>query len=107
MPMQLGALKKTLALLPQDVEVMFGFTCAHSYRGYYDQVAFEPATSITVAHMAAEVERALTEPFEGYKGGTFTYNNFTPCWLSEWGHASEVGVEAVLGLIVTDALQRG
>ena len=87
--MTLGQLIAALKQLPPDKVVKHGFTHAHSYRGYYDQVAFEPAEDVTVASMLAECERALCETFHGWKGGEYRYEEYTDAWLAEMGCCGE------------------
>src|SRR5690606_4249490 len=60
-----------------------------SYRGYYEELAFEPAQDMTVAQMLAAARRALGNTYEGYKGGHFTMGAGTPCWLATWGACGE------------------
>jgi hypothetical protein len=69
---------------PQQV-VTRGFDSPHSYRGDYMDLAFEPATDITVGDMLDAARSALGETFTGYKGGDFTMDGYTDCWLAEYG----------------------
>lgn len=64
-----------------------GFTHPHSYRGYYDELAFEPASNVTVAAMLADARSALGTTYQGYKGGDYQMLGWTDCWLAEEGHA--------------------
>lgn len=92
--MLLGDLKLFLLTLPQDAVIRHGFGEPRSYRGDYSECAFEPAERVTVASMVAHVERALSgEVFEGYKGGEYTFNEVTPCYIEEWGewNANAIG----------------
>lgn len=81
----LGALIEWLKDLPQDMVVRDGFHNPHSYRGYYEDLAFEPKENVTVAEMLASAESALGETFKGYKGGDFKMTASTDCWLAEYG----------------------
>jgi hypothetical protein len=85
----LGTLRDLLAPLPGDLTFTNGFEFAHSWRGIYAEVAFEPAKDATVAVMAHEVWRALTERFFGYKGGEYTYAEHTSAHLSPYGESTE------------------
>ncbi|MCM2391730.1 hypothetical protein [Streptomyces albipurpureus] len=80
-----------------------GFNNPHSYRGYYDELAFEPAWDTTVAEMLEAVRSAKGATYEGWKGGEFTMSGYTECWLSIEGSASgetlgRTLVELMLGL---------
>lgn len=69
--------------------VRFGFANPHSYRGYYHELAFEPANNVSVGDMLAAAEGALNFTFEGYKGGEFTMDADTQCWLAYEGTCSD------------------
>ncbi|MGW7087583.1 hypothetical protein ACWGH2_29360 [Streptomyces sp. NPDC054871] len=68
--------------------VPHGFNNPHSYRGYYDELAFEPARDITVREMLDAARSALYTTFQGYKGGDYVMHGHTDVWLSEHGTAS-------------------
>lgn len=72
---------------PNEVPLI-GFNNPQSYRGYYDQLAFEPCIGVTVAQMLDDCNYALNNTFEGYKGGTYSYDVYTDCWLSSYGCCS-------------------
>lgn len=94
--MNLGQLIATLEKMPQDRVVKHGFSTAMSFRGYYDQLAFEPADDVTIGSMLAEAKGALGRTFEGYKGGYFKMDEYTACWVPEYGMSTEEGVEILI-----------
>lgn len=61
--------------------VRLGFTHPHSYRGYYEDLAFETCESITIGEMLTATETALNTTYEGWKGGDYTMDAHTDCWL--------------------------
>ncbi len=65
----------------QTRKLKLGFSNPHSYRGYYQDVAFEIASDVTVAEMLACAEWALGRTFHGWKGGDFTMADYTDTWL--------------------------
>lgn len=65
--------------------VPHGFGNPNSYRGYYDDVAFEPAENVTFASMLENAKAALGATFQGYKGGEYTMHEYTDCWIAEYG----------------------
>lgn len=68
----------------------FGFHSPHSYRGYYDQVAFCLTTNISVGKMLNEARSALGATYQGWKGGDYTMSGYTECWLvAERGDCGE------------------
>lgn len=85
----LGILADLLDALPGDAVVSNGFDHPHSWRGIYAEVAFQRATNVRVSAMRADVERALTEVFEGWKGGDYSYDRYTPAHLSIEGSSVE------------------
>ncbi|MFG2276712.1 hypothetical protein ACGFNY_44010 [Streptomyces chartreusis] len=80
---------------PQQV-VKHGFHNPHSYRGDYYDLAFEPATDITVADMLEAARSAVGATYQGWKGGDFKMNEYDWCWLSEEGTASGETISPLL-----------
>jgi hypothetical protein len=74
---------------PEDRVCKNGFTNPHSYRGYYDEVAFEPVDDVTVKHMLDCIHRAINETFHGWKGGEYRYEPGTPVHIAFQGCCSE------------------
>lgn len=84
----LGELIEVLAArLMADRSAMsdFGFVSAHSYRGYYECLAFKPGEHVLVAYMLECARRAVGATFEGYKGGSYTMDCDTECYIAEYG----------------------
>jgi hypothetical protein len=73
------------ALRRGDTLLGQGFGKPGSYRGYYAELAFEPANNVTVSSMLAHAKSALGATFKGYKGGAFTMSEYTPCWIARYG----------------------
>lgn len=88
--MTLGELIACLDERDWNKPVPFGFSTPHSYRGYYDQVAFEPCRDTTVGKMLLAVRSALGSTFIGWKGGEFTMDEHTECWLADIGERGEM-----------------
>lgn len=82
--------------------VKLGFGPPHSYRGYYDQVSFEPATDTTIGEMLAHAESAIGPTFNGYKGGEYVYHRYTDAWMAEWGRCGDALSVLLLKFIVGD-----
>ena len=89
----LGDLIEHLRRLPPGMVVERGFGRPHSYRGYYEDVAFAPEANVTVGQMLKCAEEALGQTFEGWKGGEFTMKAHTDCWFAERG---STGIPIVL-----------
>lgn len=79
-----------------------GFTNPHSYRGYYDEVAFEPATDVSVGAMLADARTALGATFQGWKGGDYTMSGWTDCWLAVQGCTGETLGPLLLRLMIAN-----
>ena len=94
--MMLGELITTLEAVNPQQTVQHGFHNPHSYRGDYMDLAFEPATNITVADMLAAARSALGTTYQGWKGGHYTMNEHSWCWLSQEGDASGETISALL-----------
>ena len=79
---------KVLEAYPDQEKVLkIGFSYPHSYRGYYEDLAFEPEENVTVAQCLALAEDSLCTTFYGYKGGYFTMDAYTRCWFSRYGYS--------------------
>lgn len=87
--MELGELITALEAEDPRKVVPHGFTGPHSYRGHYEQLAFEPASNVTVSAMLADARSAVGAEYQGYKGGDFTMDERTECWLASWGGLGE------------------
>ena len=72
-----------------DKLLRVGFSNPHSYRGYYEQLAFEPITSgaQSCAHALEIVRPCLGQVFEGYKGSEYTMHGYTECWFAWYGQS--------------------
>ncbi|GEM_PF-3444980 len=92
--MNLGDLIRRLEDEPDHDRVApHGFANPHSYRGYYDQLAFEPARNVTIQSMLDCAISAIDETFTG-KGGEYVMDQDTTVWLAlegcesaEWDHS--------------------
>jgi len=87
--MTLGRLIETLRNTDPQRKVAAGFGYAHSYRGSYADVAFEPEKDTTVGKMLFEAELALDTTYPGYKGGNFTMHKNVDCYLAYEGDTGE------------------
>ncbi len=80
----LGELIAALEAMPDGAVV--SLKDAHSYRGYYCDLAFEPSDGMRPAvDLLAECKSAMGKVFEGYKGGDYVMGETTPIWLAEYG----------------------
>lgn len=56
----------------------YGISEPFSWRGSYDEVAFEILEQpMTREEVLANIEKAYTDTFYGYKGGKYTYKDYT------------------------------
>lgn len=72
-----------------DTEVRLGFGHPHSYRGDYCCLAFEPVENTTMGDMLEAAKSAMGRTFTGYKGGEYTMNEWTACYLASYGCCGE------------------
>lgn len=89
--MNLRTLIERLERLPADLVFPHGFGAAHSYRGYYEQLAFTPKDNVTVAEMLAEARKADGSTHHGWKGGQYTMDLDTPVHVAESGDCCDEG----------------
>ncbi len=107
--MTLGALIDALKMLPEDAAISWDFGGypgpANSFRGYYEQLAFEPTGALsTVKEFLSEAQSACGETFDGYKGGEYLMHRGTLIWASEYGTSRDakriIGIEEMNGVFV-------
>jgi hypothetical protein len=91
--MNLSELIARLAVLPSSLRIVF-LHQPHSYRGYYERLAFEIDESRQMAvSEALDLCRALVgTEMSGYKGGTYRIGDKTLIHLAHYG---ETGVQLV------------
>ena len=83
--MTLGGLIERLKELPPTTEIQ-GLADLNSYRGYYEDLAFEPINNSEQAGAILErCQKAMGQVFEGYKGGDFVMGAKTPLWVAYCG----------------------
>ena len=87
--MNLGDLIKQLEEYNPDTKVPLGFGAPHSYRGDYYSVAFEPVEVTTIREMLEHAKSALGATFTGYKGGEYTMEDWTTCYIAAYGCSGE------------------
>lgn len=87
--MTLDELIQALEAEDPDKVLPLGFSHPHSWRGSYNELAFEPTANVTVGQMLADARSALGATYEGYKGGQYTMDGLTDCHLAEEGREGE------------------
>jgi hypothetical protein len=66
-----------------------GFSNPHSYRGSYDELAFEPDPTVTVGEMYEAAMEANGSVYRGWKGGDYRMTDHTPVNLAMVGCCGE------------------
>lgn len=88
----LMTLKELIAILEKQDPNLFvplGFHNPQSYRGYYEDLAFEPMRDVTVGSMLKDAKKALGSTYGGYKGGDYTMGQHTRVWIAPYGRSGE------------------
>ena len=80
-----------------------GIGAPMSYRGSYECCAFEPVSNVTVAEMLGHARSAIDETFEGYKGGEYTFDGWTECYIAPYGSTGEELGYVLLEMILEEA----
>lgn len=80
---------KFLKKQDQELVAKMGIKYPHSYRGYYDQLAFEPGPPMKVKEMVRIARSANGATYTGWKGGEFQMNEYTWVWLANQGETGE------------------
>lgn len=98
--MTLGNLIKELEKHQED-KMIKNAVNLHSYRGYYCDLAIQPAEGERlVRDLIKDLKESLGNTFTGYKGGDFYMNEHTPMWLANYGNT---GLK-IVGIIEGDVL---
>ena len=69
----------------QNKSLPYGFGEPMSYRGDYYDLAFEPVENAKISDMLKNAESALGNTYFGYKGGEFKMDEYSKCWIAEYG----------------------
>lgn len=93
--MYLGKLIEILESADPELVVPEGFHNPHSYRGFYEDLAFEPAMNVTVGAMLKCAREALGTTYQGYKGGDYTMHEYTDVWIANYGSEGD-GISEML-----------
>jgi hypothetical protein len=102
--MQLRELIERLQLEEPDLVIPHGFDAPHSYRGFYDQLAFEPnGGPMTIQELLDIIKPCVGQVFQGYKGGDFKMSEWTDVWLANWGHCGDMLSEGHLEALIDEA----
>jgi len=81
----LGGLIKQLETFAVERKIK-GLGDPISYRGYYDDLAFETSdTEISIAEALKMARGCMGKVFEGYKSGEFLMGERTPVWSADYG----------------------
>jgi hypothetical protein len=102
----LGELISELETKPEGYKVYFshnhalGPNSAHSYRGYYSDLSFNPGPVVTAGQLLLECKTALGKTFEGWKGGDYLMVDPAPLWTAVEG-------ETGLAIIATNETDSG
>ena len=99
--MTLGELIEALEHLPGEQTFKWGFSHPHSFRGYYEQLAFEPKDNTTVMEMLEDARKANGSTYTGWKGGEFRMGLGTPVWLATDGCSGCELTEDVLHMLAS------
>lgn len=87
--MTLGELIAALEAADPALVLPLGFSHPHSWRGVYSDLAFEPTANVTVGAMLADARSALGNTYQGWKGGDYTMDAYTECWLATQGSSAD------------------
>lgn len=89
---------------PKDTIIRNGFGKPMSYRGDYQQLAFEPKKNVTIGSMLQNAKSALGDTFTGYKGGEFEMDEYTDCYLADYGCTGDAIGKLLLSYMLNDVV---
>ena len=96
--MTLRDLTQTLECYDPETRVPFGLGNPHSWRGSYDEIAFEIVENTTVGEMLQTARAVEGQVMEGYKGGEYRMTLDTAVNIDDGGCYS--GGQAIWGLLL-------
>ena len=80
--MTLGNLIEALEKMPSG-SMVANLHSVHSYRGYYEDLAFELGEGVRpAADLLSECRAVMGKALTGYKGGEFVMGEKTPVWVA-------------------------
>ena len=94
-----GLIKKLKSLSPEAV--IEGLVEPDSYRGYYQDLAFERGPETTVSEVLRVCEGCKGKTFIGYKGGEFRMTGSTKVWMASYGKCGPEVIDLLEGKFVT------
>ena len=104
--MNLRELIDRLELEDPDLIIPNAFNDPHSYRGYYQELSFEPgAGPVTIHQLLQLVKSCLGQVFIGYKGGDFKMHEFTDVYLANFGQCGDMLSMGHLEAMIQEAHQ--
>jgi hypothetical protein len=92
-----------LAAADQTYVPPIGFSDPHSYRGYYEDLAFSECRGVSVAEMLATASACVGRTFTGYKGGEYMMYGDTRVWIAPYGESGGDCIGPVLHAYLTGA----
>lgn len=95
--MNLAELIAALEAADPNLILPNGFASPHTYWGGHQDVAFEPATGVTVAAMLTDARSALGQTFTYCTGPDGVMDGDTRCWLARDGYNGKPLEQAQLG----------
>ena len=82
-----------------------GFSNPHSYRGYYDELAFEPTPNVSIGSMLKAAKSADGATYTGYKGGEYTMGSWTITHLANYGECGDTLSARLLRYMLADVVE--
>jgi hypothetical protein len=68
---------------PQDKIISFGFGSGDSYRGSFGDIGFSPLEDVSIKYMLACAKEMINKQHKGYKGGEYTTDEDSLCYIAE------------------------
>ncbi len=102
--MTIQSLIEMLEAVDPAIVIKNGFKEPQSYRGFYDQLAVEPAENVRVADMLKDLRGAIGSTYHGYKGGEYTMNEYTEVYLAEYAGTGDELSDRLFGYMLQDVV---
>lgn len=100
--MKLGEVIQRLSKESGDLVLPYGIEHPHSYRGYYERLAFElDREPSTVDDWLALLRSCVGRTFQGWKGGDFTMGEDSLVYVANEGSTGEPITKLWIDALIT------
>ena len=104
----LGELIERLEMEDSNTRINIGLGNPHSYRGIFEDLAFELVEDVTIGEMLQSARSAINNTYTGWHGGDYTMTEETWVHLAEFGESGTPISNILIELLLNskDAMEK-